>query len=406
MIRKSSLYSLIFTIFNDSLGWGVILTIFAPLLFDPTSPLLPSDTSVSTRNFVLGALIAAYPFTQFLFMPVLGSLSDRIGRKTVLKWTTLFAGFSFILSGVSIYYGSLSMLFVSRILAGVFSANSATAQAAIADISSEKDKAKNLSLSGIAGGLSWVVGPPLGGLLSTKEYLPWADFATPMWFTAALFFINYLWVCASFEETYIKKETTKHDWKQEIRDFVNLSKIPRMKVWLIITFFFYFGWGFCVLFYPALLVQRFHLTQSAIGLMSGYQAIFWFLSSTALNQGLAVKYKPEAFILFGLPIAAFSMMILAFTHTMIWWYVLFPILSLCGAAIWINISALLSNLAGRENQGKVFGLAQSLMSFAMFVSPLLSGILGAMNESAPLATSGIFLVGVSALASFYCFRKS
>ncbi|HSX13693.1 MAG TPA: MFS transporter [Chlamydiales bacterium] len=405
MIRKSSLYSLIFTIFNDSLGWGVILTLFAPLLFDPASPLLTPETSMTTRNFILGALIASYPFTQFLFMPILGSISDRLGRRIVLQWTIFLDVLCFVLSGISIYLGSLQLLFISRILAGIFSANSAAAQAAIADISSEKDKAKNLSLSGIAGGLAWVVGPPLGGFLSSKEYLSWADYATPMWFTAILFFINYLWVSKSYQETYTKKDLSKHNWKQEIKDFIKLSKIPKMNVWLFITFFFFFGWGFCVLFYPALLVQRFDFNQSEIGLMSGYQALFWLLSSTLLNRGLAEKFKPEAFILFGLPITAFCMMVLAFTPHIFWWYILFPVLSLCGAAIWINITALLSNLAGRDNQGKVFGLAQSLMSLAMFVSPLISGFLGAISESAPLATSGIFLILVSAMASFYCFRK-
>ncbi len=404
MIRKSSLYSLIFTIFNDSLGWGVILTIFAPLLFDPTSPLLDQDVSLTSRNFIFGALIATYPLTQFLFLPVLGSLSDSIGRKKVLQWTTLFAGFSFILSGLSIYHGSLFMLFVSRILAGIFSANSAAAQAAIADISTEKDKAKNLSLSGVAGGLSWVIGPPLGGFLSTKEYFPWADFATPMWFTAILFFLNYLWLSHSYTETYIK-QAEKANWKQEMKELFKLSRIPQMKVWLYITFLFYFGWGFCVLFYPALLVQRFNFTQESIGFMSGYQALFWLLSSSLLNRGLALRFKPETFILFNLPIAAISMIILAFTHNIVFWYILFPLTSLCGAAIWINLTALLSNLAGRDNQGKVFGLAQSLMSLAMFISPLISGVIGAVSNSAPLATSGAFLILVSAMASFYCLRK-
>lgn len=405
MIRKASLYSLVFTIFNDSLGWGIILTLFAPLLFDATSPLIPADTTMTARNFILGALIASYPLTQFLFMPILGSLSDRMGRKIVLQWTIFLDFVCFILSGLAIHYGSLSMLFFSRILAGIFSANAAAAQAAIADISTEKEKGKNLSLSGIAGGLAWVIGPPLGGFLSSKDHISWADFATPMWFTAGLFLINYFWITFSFSETYAKKSTEKHNWKQEIKDFIKLSKIPKMNVWLIITFSFYFGWGFCVLFYPALLVQRFEYNQSEIGFISGYQALFWLLSSFVLNRGLAERFKPEAFILFGLPIAAFCIMILSFTPHIYWWYILFPVISLCGAAIWINISALLSNLAGRDKQGKIFGLSQSLMSLAMFISPLISGVLGAISESAPLATSGGSLVFVSALASFYCFRK-
>src|SRR5437870_2255536 len=137
-MRKSSLYSLVFTIFNDGLGWGVILTLFAPLLMGQNDTLLPADTTLQMRNLILGLLIAIYPFTQFIFMPLLGALSDHVGRKIVLKWTILCAGISFVISALAISIGSLTLLFFSRFLAGVFSANAATAQAAIADISSEK----------------------------------------------------------------------------------------------------------------------------------------------------------------------------------------------------------------------------------------------------------------------------
>jgi DHA1 family tetracycline resistance protein-like MFS transporter len=160
MIRKRSLYALIFTMFNDSLGWGVVLTLFAPLLMNETSHLLSDGISLQTQNLILGLLIACYPLTQFIFMPFLGAISDHLGRKKVLEWTTLFAALSFVLSAIAIWQESLFLLFSSRILAGIFSANSATAQAAIADISSEREKSKNLSLSGIAGGVSWVIGPP------------------------------------------------------------------------------------------------------------------------------------------------------------------------------------------------------------------------------------------------------
>ncbi len=405
MIRKSSLYSLIFTIFNDALGWGVVLTIFAPLLMSGTGHFLPPETSLHTQNLILGLLIACYPLTQFVFMPFLGAISDHLGRKKVLEWTILCAGFSFILSAIAIWKGSLFLLFLSRILAGVFSANSATAQAAIADISSEREKAKNLSLSGIAGGLSWVIGPPLGGFLSTKAYVPWADFATPLWFVAGLFFINYFWIVKGFDETYVKTHREKHDWKQEIKDLAKLSSIPRMTPWLAISFFFYLGWGFFVLFYPALLVQKFQFDQSSIGLLSGYMSIFWLLSSTALNRGLAEKFKPEAFILPGLALVGPLCIGLGFSNAIAWWYVTFPILGMCGAAIWSNMLALLSNLAGKENQGKVFGISQSLMSLAMFVSPLLSGLLAAMDERIPLTASGVILIGIAVFASLYYFRK-
>lgn len=391
--------------FNDSLGWGVVLTIFAPLLMDAANPLLPADATLQTRNVFLGLLIACYPLTQFFFMPLLGALSDHFGRKKLLQWTILCAAFSFGLSALAIAKGNLFFLFLSRILAGIFSANASTAQAAIADISSEREKGKNLSLSGIAGGLSWVVGPPLGGFLSTKAYVPWADFSTPLWAVAALFLINFFWVNRAFEETYVKTHSERHDWKQEIKDLSKLSKIPQMAPWLSIAFFFYFGWGFYVLFYPALLVQRFHFDQSGIGLLSGYLSLFWLTTSVVLNRGLAERFKPEAFILLSLPIAGILSIVISFTRSLIWWYASFPFLAFCGASLWINLMALLSNLAGKENQGKVFGITQSLLSLAMAISPVISGILGGIHDSIPLALSGLILAGVGAFASLYHFRR-
>ncbi len=405
MIRRSSLYSLIYTLFCDGLGWGVVLTIFAPLLLNPENPLLPKGTSIATQNLVLGLLIGCYPLAQFIFMPLIGAISDHLGRKKILEWTTLLAGFSFVLSAIAVSIGSLSLLFASRIFAGIFSANSATAQAAIADFSSEHEKAKNLSLTGVAGGISWIVGPPVGGFLSSKAYFPWADFASPLWFVAILFFLNFLWVWKSFQETYVRAPKPKHDWKQEIKDLSKLSHIPKMKPWLLISFFFYFGWGFYVLFYPALLVTRFHYDQAMIGLLSGYSSIFWFASSLALNRGLATRFKPEAFILLGLPITGIFCVVLAHTDSIIWWYITFPISAIFGSAIWSMTLAVLSNLAGKENQGKVFGVAQSLTALAMFISPMLSGVLASVSDAAPLTTSGILLALNGVFAALYYFRK-
>jgi DHA1 family tetracycline resistance protein-like MFS transporter len=194
VIKKSSLYCLLFTIFNDAIGWGIVLTIFAPLVMDPSAGFLGAGVSLQTRNLILGFLISSYAFTQFLFMPFIGAISDHWGRKRILKWTIGGAGVAFVLSALSIWIGSLWALFFSRLLAGIFSANSATAQAAISDVSSERDKSKNLSLTGVVGGFSWILGSPLGGLLSSSEWIKWGDFATPFWFVAGLFFLNLILV--------------------------------------------------------------------------------------------------------------------------------------------------------------------------------------------------------------------
>jgi sugar phosphate permease len=203
----------------------------------------------------------------------------------------------------------------------------------------------------------------------------------------------------------VRAPKPKHDWKQEIKDLSKLSHIPKMKPWLLISFFFYFGWGFYVLFYPALLVTRFHYNQAMIGLLSGYSSIFWFASSLALNRGLATRFKPEAFILLGLPITGIFCVVLSHTDSILWWYVTFPISAIFGSAIWSMTLAVLSNLAGKENQGKVFGVAQSLTALAMFISPMLSGVLASISDAAPLTTSGIILALNGVFAALYYFRK-
>ncbi|HSX37687.1 MAG TPA: MFS transporter [Chlamydiales bacterium] len=405
MIRKRSFYSLIFTMFNDGLGWGIVLTIFAPLVLDVNNGFLPADTSIEKRNVLLGFLIACYPFTQFLFMPFIGALSDHLGRKKVLEWTILSGALTFVLSALSVWWGSIVCLVISRILAGICSANAATAQAAIADMSSEREKGKNLALSGIAGGISWIVGPPLGGILSSHTYFAWADFSTPLWFAAALFFINYVWIVWGFSETRVKDHREKHDWKQEIRDLSKLSRIPQMSGWLVISGLFFLGWGFFILFYPALLVQHFHVDQTVIGLFSGYQAIFWLIGATAMNRGLALCFLPEVFILGVLPIVGVLVAALAYTPTTMWWYVILPCLAMGGSILWNSILALLSNLAGKENQGKVFGVSQSLMSFGMFVSSILAGSFAAISEKSPLLASSLCLIGTGILACVHHFRS-
>lgn len=396
MTRKSSLYSLLFTIFNDAIGWGVVLTIFAPLIFDRSYGLMPEGASDSVRNITVGFLIGAYAVTQFVSMPFIGALSDHFGRKRVLEWTILGATISFILSGIAILIGSLSLLFAMRLLAGLFSGNSGTAQASIADMSTDQTKAKNLSLSGVVGGISWILGPPLGGFLASSSWVSWFNFATPFWFLGVLFLINLVWIHKSYEETHKSRE--KHSWKQEIKDLGKFSKMPRMNGWLLVSFLFYVGWFFFILYYPTLLVQKFGYSQQQIGFLSGYLAIFWFSGSLILNRGLAEKFKPEMFILWALPICGIVMIITSLFETLGVWLVTFPMLSLCATSIWICSMALTSNIAGKENQGKVFGVIQSLQSLGLFISPICTGFLALANINFPFWVGAAIILATSCIA--------
>ncbi len=132
-------------VFVDLLGLSIII------------PLLPLYAArFSAAPFVVGVLQATYPLMQFLGAPILGRLSDRFGRKPILVISQIGTLAGFILLG---FANTLSLLFLSRVIDGLSGANISTAQAAIADSTSEKTRTQGLGLIGAAFGLGFVFGP-------------------------------------------------------------------------------------------------------------------------------------------------------------------------------------------------------------------------------------------------------
>ena len=119
---------------------------------------------------------------QFLFSPIWGRWSDRIGRKPIILLGLLGSGLSYVALALA---GSLPLLFVARIIGGIAGANIPTAQAYIADVTTPENRAKGMGMMGAAFGLGFIFGPAIGGLLSRIS--PEA----PMWFASALCFANF-----------------------------------------------------------------------------------------------------------------------------------------------------------------------------------------------------------------------
>lgn len=161
---------------EDKLDFKIILPILVIVLVDLLGltiiiPLLPFyATSFGASPFVIGLLSAAYPIFQFIGAPILGRLSDRYGRKPVLVISQIGTFIGFLMMG---FANSLLMLFLSRIVDGISGANIATAQAAIADSTTEKNRTQGLGLIGAAFGIGFILGPIIAGvalLLTDNNY--------------------------------------------------------------------------------------------------------------------------------------------------------------------------------------------------------------------------------------------
>jgi len=149
---RSPLVIIFVTIFIDLVGFGIVI---------PVLPLYAERFGASEA--VIGALVASYSAMQFVFAPLLGRLSDRIGRRPVLLVSMIGTSLGFLLMG---FANALWLLFVARVIDGITGGNISTAQAYIADVTPPEERSRGMGLIGAAFGLGFVVGPVIGGLMT------------------------------------------------------------------------------------------------------------------------------------------------------------------------------------------------------------------------------------------------
>ena len=151
-MKKASLAVLFLTVFIDLIGFGMVI----PFLSFYAREYGASGATV-------GMVVGVYSIMQFFFAPILGRLSDRIGRRPVILISLTASCAGYFLFAVS---RSLTLLFVSRIIAGAGGANIGTAQAYIADKTTPENRAKGMGIIGAAFGMGFILGPPMSGILS------------------------------------------------------------------------------------------------------------------------------------------------------------------------------------------------------------------------------------------------
>lgn len=182
MDTKKALPILFLVMFLVMVGFGIII---------PVIPFYAEEIGATPTQ--LGLLMAVYSLMQFLFAPMWGRISDRIGRKPVIMIGILGLSLSFFLMALST---ELWMLFAARIIGGFLSsANMPTVMAYVADITSEEDRGKGMGIIGASVGLGFIFGPAIGGVFSQSSL------NTPFYLAGATSLVTFLFV------TFVLKES-------------------------------------------------------------------------------------------------------------------------------------------------------------------------------------------------------
>lgn len=373
MMSKLNFITILFIGFLDYLGIALVYPIFTSMLFDPTYPIIPEDTSQAYRGALLGTLIGLTPLTQFFSAPLLGAISDLKGRKKTLIYGTLvgFLAYCFALLGVCIH--SLSLLFLYRILIGISSGTVPVAQAMIADISTEDSKARRFSLFSASLGLGFTVGPFLGGKLADPSLSNWGGYALPFTAAGMMCLISLIIIAWKFPETRKICGNTGFNFMGSL-DNIRKVFLWRQLRWLFLaTFTFSFGWSFFNEFIPVLLREHFKFNLSDIGNYYAYGGAWYALSSGLIATTILKYLPPEKIAVKALVGCAICMlMFLVIQEQQSIWLILPPLMFFLSFT-YPTTAAMVSNRAGVENQGEVLGVYQSVTGCAMGLSPFLMG---------------------------------
>ena len=399
--KKASLWTLFAVVFLDLVGFGLVLPIFAPLFIDPAHGLFPADFPFEMRSILLGLFLGSYAVMMFFSTPILGALSDKHGRKKLLLLSLAGTVIGYLIIGIGVLTRDVWLLFAGRILDGITGGNISIAQAAIADLSDRKSKAKNFGMIGMAFGLGFIVGPFLGGKLADPSVVSWFNIATPFWFTALFSLAAMLVLFWKFDETLEKRnERVRVDVFTGFRNVARGLGMRNLRVMFLVLLLFAFGFSFFQQFFQVFLIKRFSFNQSQIG------DFFAFLGlCIALTQGIVVRwgsprFAPARVLQFSLLGVSLFMAVNLFLPSAAWLYLAVPLFSIFQGLSFPNLNALVSNLAGKESQGEILGISNSLQSLGMALPPLIAGFIAAIDYTLPIAVASLLLFVAWAVFAF------
>ncbi len=197
--RRAAVTFVLITVALDMLAIGII----APVLPTLVLQFLSGDTARSAE--IYGLFGTVWALMQFVCAPILGSLSDRFGRRPVILLSNLGLGLDYILMAMA---PTLSWLFVGRVISGITAASVPTAGAYIADVTPPEKRAGAFGLMGAAFGFGFVFGPAIGGLLGN------VDPRLPFWAAAGFSLLNAAYGYLVLPESLARDRRTDFSWRR------------------------------------------------------------------------------------------------------------------------------------------------------------------------------------------------
>ncbi len=399
--QRRTLGLIFLTVFMDIVGFSIIIPLFPHLLdhyirtegsagtligsLNSAAEWMGGDTVFKKTVLFGGLLSTLYSLLQFVFSPIWGALSDRLGRRRILTITLAGNALSYLLW---IFAAQFWVVVLTRLVSGMMAGNIAVASAAAADITDEKERTKGMAVVGIAIGLGFVFGPVIGGLASSAQFAhgPVAGsfglnpFSVPAAIAASLALLNFLLVVKFFPETLAPERRAAADAKRpSVFDLatVRSSAVRRTSFANLVYQVAFTGMENTIVFLTFALFVYSPRDNAWLFLFNGACMIF----AQGLARQLVKRLGQRKVIMLGMLIASVAFVCVALiptpatgTPSPAWsettFYLGLGLISFATGLILPSVSALVSLYSDASEQGRNLGILRSAGSLARVIGPV------------------------------------
>lgn len=375
-VSRKPLLIIFITVFIDLLGFAIVL----PLLPRYADHFLSAETPL--RGMIIGCLMASFSAMQFLFAPLWGRISDRIGRRPVLliglAGSTVFYGaFGLVTqwgnSGPILGLSPLTWLFITRIGAGISGATISTAQAYIADSTDASSRGKGMAIIGAAFGVGFTFGPILGSLcVSSDPNAPPSPM--PGYEAAALSLLAFLFGLSSLPESLKRGDSIQATSHGRMKLGAMFRVVMHRSLGPIILAIFLTTFAFAQFETTlAKLTQAFGVSDQKNFYIFSYIGLILTISQGVLVRRLIPRLGEFKMAIAGVVLMTIGLLLIGMTALQSSYWLLIAVLPVVVIGFSSTTPALQSMLSlnsGSEEQGEILGVGQGVSALARIAGPV------------------------------------
>ena len=354
--RRAALGFIFVTVLLDMLALGIIVPVLPKLVED----FLHGDTARAAE--MIGLFTTVWALMQFVFSPLLGSLSDRFGRRPVILLSNLGLGLDYLVMALA---PTLGWLFLGRVLSGITAASIPTATAYISDVTPPEKRARAFGLLGAAFGIGFVLGPAVGGWLGVR------DPRLPFWFAGGLSLINALYGFLVLPESLPReRRQTRLRWRRAnpVGSLALLRSRPGLLGLAVVNFLGYVAHEVYAVVFVLYGMYRYGWNQRTLGNALAVVGITSMVSSTMIVGPAVARLGERGALLAGLLLGALGFALFGSAASGWLFFVAIPVNALWSLA-GPSSQSLMTRRVSASEQGELQGAIGLVRSLAMLVGP-------------------------------------